>query len=71
MSISQSALLTINKWFKPPVHPFNLSNAGGMSYAEWQYEKGAQTIAFYLSCATVDEMFVDKTVLVNFAEQMF
>ena len=37
-----------NKLFPKPVHPFNLQNAGGKSYAEWQYEKGAETIKFYV-----------------------
>ena len=63
MSVSLSILLTVNKWFKLPVHPFNLSNEGGMSYAEWQYDKGAQTIGFYLKHNTADEMFKDKSVL--------
>jgi len=63
MSIPQFVLLTINKWFKPPAHPFNTSNEGGLTYAEWQFEKGAQTIALYRPYALADEMFVGKTVL--------
>ena len=47
MSISKNILLTLNKLFKIPVHPFNLQNKGEMTYAEWQYEKGADTIKFY------------------------
>ena len=62
-NISLALLLAINKRFKLPVHPFNLSNDGGMTYAEWQFEKGAQTIDFYLKNATAGEMFKGKTVL--------
>ena len=63
MNIPQAILLKINKFFKLPVHPFNLSNEGGMSYAEWQFEKGARTIDYYLASATREEMFEGKSVL--------
>ncbi len=52
-----------NKLFPKPVHPFNLQNAGGKSYAEWQYEKGAETIKFYVQHYTPEEMFKGKRVL--------
>lgn len=55
--------MTVNKLFKLPVHPFNLSNEGKKTYAEWQYEKGIDTIKFYLKYTDVDEMFKDKVVL--------
>jgi ubiquinone/menaquinone biosynthesis C-methylase UbiE len=55
--------MTVNKLFKLPVHPFNLSNEGKKTYAEWQYEKGIDTIKFYLKYTNIDEMFKDKTVL--------
>jgi len=61
--ISQSVLLFINKRFKLPLHPFNLENDGKMSYAEWQFEKGAQTIAFFTDYAGAEEMFKGKSVL--------
>ena len=63
MSISKNILLTLNKLFKIPVHPFNLQNKGEMTYAEWQYEKGADTIKFYTQVKSTDEMFKDKAVL--------
>ena len=63
MNIPQEILLNINKFFKPPIHPFNLSNAGEMTYAEWQFEKGVQTISLYLSQTTTSEMFYGKDVL--------
>lgn len=59
----QKLCMTVNKFFKLPVHPFNLNNEGKKSYAEWQYEKGIDTIKFYLKHADVDEMFKDKVVL--------
>ena len=61
--LSLKILLVLNRLFKLPVHPFNLSAGGGLTYAEWQFEKGAQTIAFFLDYTTADEMFRGKTVL--------
>ncbi len=55
--------MTVNKMFKLPVHPFNLNNEGKKTYAEWQYEKGIDTIKFYLKHTNIDEMFKDKVVL--------
>ena len=56
-------LMTMNKCFRAPTHPFNLKNEGIMSYAEWQYEKGEDTIKFYLNFTSTDKMFLKKTVL--------
>lgn len=56
-------LLSVNKMFKLPVHPFNLHNDGKKTYAQWQYEKGMDTIKFYLKHNTAEEMFKDKSVL--------
>ena len=53
-------LLKLNRLFKAPVHPFNLQNDGVKSYALWQYEKGADTIKFFLKKYTKQEMFSDK-----------
>ncbi|HAN10832.1 MAG TPA: class I SAM-dependent methyltransferase [Clostridiales bacterium] len=61
--ISERICKAVNKIFPMPVHPFNLSNDGKMTYAEWQYLKGQDTIKFYLNYSTVDEMFKDKVVL--------
>lgn len=63
MSVSKNVLLTMNKMFKVPVHPFNLQNEGKMTYSQWQYEKGADTIKFYTEVKTPEEMFKDKVVL--------
>lgn len=53
----------INKFFKKPQHPFNMQNNNTKTYAEWQFEKGENTIAFYLKKYTSDEMFKGKRVL--------
>jgi SAM-dependent methyltransferase len=53
----------MNKCFKLPVHPFNLENDGKMKYAEWQFDKGERTIAFYPDSEAGGAMFAGKTVL--------
>ena len=63
MRIGTTILLKLNKLFKAPVHPLNLQNDGVMSYAMWQYTKGAETIKFYLDFCSEEEMFNGKTVL--------
>ena len=63
MSFSKSLLLKVNKLFPLPVHPFNLQNEGKMTYAQWQFEKGSETIKFYTEKYSVSDMFKDKTVL--------
>ena len=56
-------LLFFNRFFKKPLHPFNMQNDKEKTYAEWQFEKGADTIAFYTKQYTVEEMFAGKRVL--------
>lgn len=63
MGLKVSLCKTINKLFPLPVHPFNLQNKGIKTYAEWQYEKGEETVKFYLEKVTKEEMFKDKVVL--------
>ncbi|RFB38517.1 class I SAM-dependent methyltransferase [Brevibacillus sp. VP] len=63
MSLSSSLLIALNKMFPLPVHPFNLANDGKMSYTEWQFRKGDQTIQFFLPFHSQEEMFKNKTVL--------
>lgn len=62
MMLRSKILIALNKCFKAPVHPFNLQRDGVKSYAMWQYEKGEQTIKFYLKKYTLREMFEGKTV---------
>ena len=61
--VSRSLIKFTNKIFPSVVHPFNLANAGGLTYAEWQFEKGADTIACYSEKYTANDMFKGKSVL--------
>ena len=63
MSFFSSLLIAVNKLFPLPLHPFNTQSEGGMSYAEWQYERGEDTIKFYLEYTDKDSMFGGKDVL--------
>ncbi len=63
MSLPVSILLAVNKLFPLPVHPFNLQNEGKMTYAQWQFMKGADTIKYYNAVVSPEEMFKDKLVL--------
>jgi len=62
MSIGVKLCKFLNSKFPLPVHPFNLYSEG-KTYAEWQYEKGDNTIAFFAPFVTIEEMFAGKTVL--------
>ncbi len=64
--MSVKLLKAINKIFPLPVHPFNLQNEGITTYAKWQYEKGEDTIKFYLDSPFIENpehMFKGKSVL--------
>ena len=63
MRPSVSVLLALNKFFPLPVHPFNLQNEGKMTYAQWQFEKGADTIKFYNDVVSPEDMFKGRVVL--------
>ena len=56
-------LIRMNSLFKAPVHPFNLNNDGVMTYSEWQFNKGEETIKYFLSVAKKEEIFNGKLVL--------
>lgn len=58
-----SMLKILNKMFPKVVHPFNLNNDGVKTYAMWQYEKGEDTIKFYLQYTDKEDMFKNKTIL--------
>lgn len=63
MSVQTSLLKLGNRIFKPVKHPFNMANNGEMTYAEWQYTKGADTVACYKGKYYPEDMFRGKTVL--------
>lgn len=52
-----------NKIFKKQPHPFNMNNEGIKTYAEWQFEKGGETIKHFMAKYTEKEMFENKDVL--------
>jgi len=56
-------LKTVNHIFPKIIHPFNLQNDGVKTYAEWQFEKGTNTIAFFTKKYSSEQMFDGKTVL--------
>ncbi len=64
--MSVKLLKALNRLFPLPVHPFNLQNDGVTTYAKWQYEKGENTIKFYLDSPLFknpEDMFSGKDVL--------
>ena len=61
--MSVKILLFLNKFFKLPLHPFNMQNDGIKKYSMWQYEKGIETIKNYLEFCSIDEMFKNKDIL--------
>jgi SAM-dependent methyltransferase len=63
MRVAARVCKALNTLFPLPRHPFNLRAAGGLSYGEWQYRQGLETIRFYLPFASPAQMFADKTVL--------
>jgi len=62
-AIGISAVKALNKVFPKQVHPFNMQVQGEKTYAMWQFEKGQDTIKFFLEKYTEKEMFEGKTVL--------
>lgn len=63
ISFSVAILKGLNRLFPPVVHPFNLQTKGEMSYAQWQYLKGEDTIRYFLPYHSLETMFQDKVVL--------
>ena len=63
MRASVALLEKINKLFPPVEHPFNLQNQGKQTYAQWQFQWGKKTVAFFTPRFTPQEIFSGKTVL--------
>lgn len=63
MGIGVSMVKGLNHVFPKQVHPFNTQTDGTKSYAMWQYEKGADTIQYFLNAFSAEEMFQGKEVL--------
>jgi SAM-dependent methyltransferase len=62
-------LIWANKFFRAPAHPFNTQSGGGATYAEWQFERGGDTVRCYSGWRRLEEeggpeaMFRGKDVL--------
>ena len=63
MRLPVKICMSLNQLFPMQVHPFNLNNDGVKSYAEWQYDKGIDTIKLYLKTTNTQKMFKNKKVL--------
>ena len=56
-------LETVNKFFPLPVHPFNLEEAGGITYSEWEYQGVGRMMECYKDYRAAKDIFKDKVVL--------
>lgn len=63
MDFKEKLCITLNKIFPLPVHPLNLQNEGIMTLIRWQYQKGVETIKYYLKRYSTKDMFKSKTIL--------
>ena len=63
MDVKVTLCKSIGQLFPLPVHPFNLQNQQVKSYAQWQYEKGEETIHHYLENISKEDMLKDKMIL--------
>lgn len=63
LRLATRVLLSLNRLFRPPVHPFNLANQGAMTYADWQFERGHLTLEHYRPFMSPEEIMKGKTVL--------
>lgn len=63
LRLATRVLLSLNRFFRPPVHPFNLANQGTMRYADWQFERGHLTLEHYRPFLSPEEIMKGKTVL--------
>ena len=64
MNLRAKMLRKLNSFFRVPKHPlFDLQEGSVKSYGRWQFDKGEQTIKFYLDHASAEDMFFDKTVV--------
>ena len=64
MNLRAKLLKKLNSFFKVPLHPlFDLQEGSVKSYAKWQFDKGLETIKFYLDHTTAEDMFMGNTVI--------
>ncbi|QGG47463.1 class I SAM-dependent methyltransferase [Heliorestis convoluta] len=63
MTLSVSTLKLLNKLFPQPAHPLNMAQDGTKSTAQWQMERGGETLRYFLQAVSEKELFQDRTVL--------
>jgi ubiquinone/menaquinone biosynthesis C-methylase UbiE len=63
MSIGTNLLFFLNKFFKKPVHPFNLEDEGIKTFAEWEFEQSQRIPLYYSPEFNLLEEIEGKTML--------
>ncbi len=63
MDIRTRSLILLNKFFKKPVHPFNLEDAGVKTFAEWEFEQSKRIPQYYLPKFNLLSEIKGKTIL--------
>ena len=61
--MSASALLRLNRLFKPVEHPFNTQKDGGKSYSEWEYERAPRALGHFAGAFSEKDILDNKRVL--------
>jgi ubiquinone/menaquinone biosynthesis C-methylase UbiE len=62
-SIGVETLILLNRFFKKPVHPFNLEDEGKKTFAEWGFEKAGRVNNYYLPEIDLFKEIQDKRIL--------
>lgn len=62
-SIGVEILLFMNRFFKRPVHPFNLEDAGIKTFAEWEFNQSKRINLYYLPDINLFKELQGKTIL--------
>lgn len=62
-SIGIEILLFMNRFFKKPVHPFNLEDAGIETFAEWEFNQSKRINSYYLPEIDLIKELQGKTLL--------
>ncbi|MDD6800819.1 MAG: class I SAM-dependent methyltransferase [Firmicutes bacterium] len=61
--MQKEIILALNRLFPKQRHPLNLNNSGSETYAEWQYEKGADTLSCYAGYCSEKDILDGKNIL--------
>ncbi|KAB2953651.1 class I SAM-dependent methyltransferase [Heliorestis acidaminivorans] len=63
MALAVSMLKFLNTLFPQPAHPLNMAQDGTKSTAQWQMERGGETLRYFLQAVSERELFEDRVVL--------